>query len=95
MPRIPRNLILEEGFQTHKIWRSHDREWNIQTNDEKEVYLNLLNEELSKQSNDLNAFCVMSSHSHEEYDINNKTSFSDFMRNHHSKYGMFFNKKHV
>jgi putative transposase len=94
MPRIPRNIIIAEGYQVHKIWRGHNREWNLETNDEKEAYFNHLNEYLKKQSNELNAFCPMSNHSHEQYDIKNRQEFSNLMRNHHSKYGMFFNRKH-
>ena len=94
MPRIPRNLVLENDFQTHKMWRGHNKEWNIGTDDEKLAYLNFLNELLPKQLNDLNAFAYLSNHTHELFDIKDKIQFSDLMRNHHSRYGMFFNKKH-
>ena len=94
MPHIPRNLIIEEGFQTHKIWRSHNKEWNLGTFDEKIAYLNYLNKLLPKQSNELNCYALMSNHSHEAYDIQSLRQFSDLMRNHHSRYGMYFNKKH-
>ena len=94
MPRIPRNLILEEEFQAHKIWRGHNKEWNLNTSEEKSAYLSYLNKLLIKNSNELNSFAVMSNHSHELFDIHDKDSFSELMRNHHSKYGMFFNRKH-
>lgn len=94
MPRIPRSLILDNNFQTHKVWRGHNREWNISSNDEKVTYLSFLNELIPKQLNDLNAFTIMSNHSHELFHINDKKQFSELMRNHHSRYGMFFNKKH-
>ena len=94
MPRVPRNLILENGFQTHKMWRSHNRESNIASDDEKLVYMTYLNKLLPKQLNQLNAFTLMSNHAHEQFDIKDKTQFSNLMRDHHSRYGMFFNKKH-
>jgi len=96
MPRIPRYLIIEDGFQAHKMWRSHNKEWNISADDEKEAYLNELNCQLKKdaQTNELNAYNLMSNHTHELFDIQDRIEFSNLMRNHHSKYGMFFNKKH-
>ena len=94
MPRIPRRLILEEGFQTHKMWRSHNKERNLESNEDKASYLNILNKELKKQSNELNAYATMSNHAHELFDIKDKSDFYDLMRNHHSKYGRFYNDKH-
>jgi len=94
MPRIPRNLILEEGFQTHKMWRGHNKEWNLSSVGEKSFYLWSLNKLLPKQSNILNAYTLMSNHAHEDYDIKSKNEFYDLMRDHHSRYGMFFNRKH-
>ena len=94
MPHIPRNLIIEEGFQTHKIWRGHNKERNLEAFDEKAAYLNYLNKLLPKQDNELNCYTLMSNHSHEQYDIQDLHQFSNLMRNHHSRYGMYFNKKH-
>ena len=94
MPHIPRNLIIEEGFQTHKIWRGHNKEWNLEAFDEKAAYLNYLNKLLPKQENELNSYVLMSNHSHEQYEIQDLHQFSNLMRNHHSRYGMYFNKKH-
>jgi len=74
--------------------RGHNREPNIGTDDEKLVYLSYLNELLPKQSNELNCFALMPNHTHEEFDIKDKIAFSNLMRDHHSRYGMFFNRKH-
>jgi len=93
MPRIPRSLILEEDYQTHKIWRSHNKEWNISTPDEKLAYMDILNELIVKQKNELNVIGLMSNHTHELYKIIEKIKFSDLMRDHHSRYGVFYNKK--
>jgi len=94
MARIPRNLILEIDCQTHKIWRGHNKENNIGTDDEKLTYLTYLNELLPKQLNELNAFDLLSNHTHELFEIKDKIQFSNLMRDHHSRYGMFFNRKH-
>jgi len=94
MPRVPRNLILDNGFQTHKMWRSHNQESNIGSDDEKLAYMAYLNKLIPKQLNQLNAFTLMSNHTHEQFDIKDKIQFSNLMRDHHSRYGMFFNKKH-
>lgn len=76
------------------MWRSHNKEWNLADPNEKAAYLQLLNKLLPKQTNELNAFTVMSSHSHELFNIIDKIQFSNLMRNHHSRYGMYFNKQH-
>jgi putative transposase len=96
MSRIPRNLIIEEGYQTHKMWRSHNKEFNISSNDEKENYLENLVRELEKkdQDNELNAYTLMSNHVHEVFDIKSLARFCNMMRNHHSRYGKYFNNKH-
>ena len=94
MPRIPRCFTLDNDHQTHKMWSSHDKDWNISTFEEKAAYMDSLNKFLKKQSNELNVFTLMSNHTHEIYDILNKEEFSNLMRNHHSRYGMWFNRKH-
>jgi REP element-mobilizing transposase RayT len=94
MPRLPRDLLLDCGLSFHKVWRGHNREWNLSEPDEKRVYLHMLNEEFSKQKNPLHVVCLMSNHSHEIYSLENLREFSCFMRRHHGRYGQFFNKRH-
>ena len=94
MPRIPRSLTLEEGYQTHKMWKTHNGETSLKSRVDKVAYLNYLNRYLPKQSNKLNAFCNMSNHSHEIYDINNVKEFSNLMRDHHARNGYSFNRRH-
>jgi putative transposase len=95
MPRVPRSLTVFPDFAVHKIWRGHNREWNLGTADEKRQYLRLLYEAQSKQPrNSLQAITLMSNHSHEVYLIQDPKNFSNQMRWHHSKYGVFFNRKH-
>ena len=49
MSRIPRNLILDDGFQTHKMWRSHNNEKNLLSSNKKAIYIDILNKELGKK----------------------------------------------
>lgn len=97
MARIARKYILTPGLAIHKVWRGHNREFNIGDGFEKRTYLNMLNEELIKQTNILHAVCLMSNHSHEMYQLgvaeNDITMLSELFRRHHSRYGMYFNRK--
>jgi len=94
MARMPRHLVLENGLAFHKVWRGHNREWNLGEKDEKLAYLGFLNDELVKQRSSLHALCLMSNHTHEVYTLDQIQEFSSFMRRHHGRYGQFFNKKH-
>jgi putative transposase len=97
MSRLPRSLTVLPGYVVHKIWRSHNREWNIQTDHQKLTYLKFLNDELEKPNqtyeNTLHALALMSSHVHEEFHIANQPHFSNQMRRHHCRYGMYFNRE--
>ncbi len=95
MPRIPRSLIVLPGFAVHKIWRSHNREWNIKSPDEKKMYMHLMAENFVNPSgNRVEAVTLMSNHAHEVLYIEDVKLFSNQMRQHHGAYGQFFNKKH-
>jgi len=94
MPRLPRKWILHEGLSLHKVWRGHNREWNLKLPFEKRAYLKFLEEELQKQTNPFHAYCLMSNHAHEIYGLENLRAFSEFMRRHHTRYGILFNRTH-
>lgn len=90
-------MTLSEGFCFHKTWKGHNGEWNINTPSEKRAYLDFLSQEhqkISPKKNPLRAICVMSNHVHEIYTLDVLEIFCKFMRSHHSRYGMYFNKKH-
>lgn len=97
MARLPRSLTLIEDHCVHKIWRGHNKEWNLGTDEHKGVYLKYLNEDIEsdkyKEAADINALCLMSNHGHELFGIYAPKLFSDHMRRHHSRYGIYFNKK--
>ena len=98
MPRIPRKLIVQEGHPVHKVWRGHNREWNLKTDFEKSVYLRYMFEEHGTEDEDktnpVHAVCLMSNHSHEVIHIDDQPTFSKQMRRHHARYGQFFNNLH-
>ena len=91
MPRFPRRWIAIEGLAHHKIWRGHNKEYNVASFYEKFLYLTLLAKTQESQ-NPLHAFCLMSNHVHEVYQVDDLNSFSNFMRRHHGQYGQTFNR---
>lgn len=96
MARVPRSLHVFAGFSVHKMWRGHNKEWNLATDEQKEKYLCLLNEDLESQKYkagaNIQALTLMSNHTHEVFDIKTPKLFSQHMRRHHSRYGAFFNR---
>lgn len=96
MPRIPRSISVHNNFCVHKIWRGHNKEWNIGSDEQKAKYLEFMNEDMESLrydgAADLNALTLMSNHAHEIFHINKQISFSNHMRRHHGRYGQYFNK---
>ncbi len=97
MARVPRKLTVVAGHSVHKIWRGHNKEWNLAGDENKAKYLAFLNEDIESEKYDvgarLEALCLMDSHTHEVNGIEKPKEFSNHMRRHHSKYGRYFNKK--
>lgn len=98
MARVPRSLTVLPNFSVHKIWRGHNREWNLATDDEKLKYLEFLNEDIERENSKpgahLQALTLMSNHEHEISRVTNPRYFSNHMRRHHSRYGAYFNRKY-
>lgn len=96
MPRVPRSLHVLPGFSVHKVWRGHNKEWNLKTDEQKERYLFLLNDDLENEKYQagatIQALTVMSNHTHEVFDVQTPKLFSNHMRRHHSRYGAYFNR---
>lgn len=93
MPRKPRTFTVVEGYQVLKTWRGHNKEFNICKNSDRTKYLGLLQKKIEKQNNVIHAFVIMGNHTHEIYSIKDNLSFSNLMRDHHARYGAYFNKK--
>lgn len=97
MARLPRSFTVRPHHAVHKVWRGHNREWNLETDDQKQAYLEFLNldveSEKYKQGSTVNAITLMSNHSHEVFEVTVPTLFSNHMRRHHARYGAHFNRQ--
>lgn len=97
MPRVPRSFTVIANHTVHKVWRGHNKEWNLGPTDDKLKYLKFLNDDFDKHElktgAQIHALCLMSNHSHEVFRIKSQKRFSNHMRRHHGRYGMYFNKK--
>jgi REP element-mobilizing transposase RayT len=96
MARLPRKLKVLPNHSVHKVWRGHNREWNLGSDYEKATYLEFLNQDLESKKYDHGAFIqaltLMSNHTHEVFLLITPELFSNHMRRHHSRYGAFFNR---
>lgn len=104
MARIPRKFTVKPHRQTHKVWRAHNKEFNLLDPKNKAVYLKYMNDLFKKRESpdsdkpmfkhQIHAYCLMSNHTHEVYTVEDQPSFSNFMQRHHTRYGMYFNRTH-
>ncbi len=104
--RIPRRLQIGITGVFHKMWRGHNREHVLDSRAEKEAYLNSLDKSFSeeiKQHVQWHSYCLMGNHTHEvdRLVVDNKgcleasiVQFSAWMRNGHSRYGAWYNRRH-
>jgi hypothetical protein len=96
MPRVPRSFTVTPHSIVHKVWRGHNREFNLGSDLEKTTYLQFFNDDCESkkytQGSTLAAITVMSNHCHEIHHIADPKLFSNHMRRHHARYGMFFNR---
>ena len=93
MARVPRRYIVPNHSTVHKIWRGHNKEFNLELPEWKQKYVSILESELKKSSTIYNAFTLMDNHVHEIVKLMLQNDFSELMRRHHSKYGSYFNKE--
>ncbi len=98
MARIPRNLTVRSGFSLHKVWRGHNKEWNLETAQQKAQYLEFMNQDLESEKyergSNPEALTLMSNHTHEVSQVLDPPHFSHHMRRHHARYGRYFNDAH-
>jgi len=96
MARPPRKLTVRPGYSIHKVWRGHNREWNLGTGAQKSMYLQFMNEDIEsdrfQNAADIHAIVVMSSHDHNAATPYDQVLYSNHMRRHHGRYGMYFNR---
>lgn len=97
MARPPRSLSVVPSFSVHKVWRGHNKEANIRTREQKQKYMDLMNEDLESEKyqagSTLEAATLMDNHTHELNGIRDQVLFSNHMRRHHSRYGAYFNRE--
>ena len=96
MARKPRSLVLFDNCTTHKVWRAHNKEYYLQSDSIKQLYIDSLLKVQKTDQNDyeLNALTLMSNHVHGVIKISTVKTFSNLMRNHHSRFGLVFNQIH-
>ena len=92
MARVPRRHIIYEGCTVHKVWRGHNKEYNLEQPEWKKRYLSILNHEIEKSDSEIQALTLMDNHTHELPRVGSTKGFSEWMRRHHAKYGMYFNR---
>jgi len=94
MPRVSRSALLRKPCLVHKIWRGHNKEYNLAEPQWKARYLEIMDQEREKKDAgcSLYAFVIMDNHVHELFAVEEQVAFSEFMRRHHSRYGMYFNR---
>ncbi len=96
--RPSRRLILSQsGGLVHEFWRAHNREYLLEDDKTKFLYLRCLFRALRHKSVNsevkIHAFCVMSNHAHVVARYKSESrKLSDFMRIAHGVFGQVFNK---
>lgn len=93
MARVPRSYTVKAGCSVHKVWRGHNREWTLETAEQKAQYLRFMNEDMEKYQAGcvVEALTLMSNHTHELPAITDPARYSSHMRRHHSRYGRYYN----
>jgi putative transposase len=86
------------------MWRGHNREHVLESNDEKNAYLDCLLLTLNEKISPLvawHSYCLMGNHAHETGRLNLEKRGDDciqtlgnWMRNAHSRFGQGYNRRH-
>lgn len=97
MARVPRSFSVLPNHRVHKVWRGHNKEWNLGTDEQKLKYLEFLNDDIESKrfdcGNVLQALTLLSNHTHEMAHVIEPTLYSNHMRRHHARYGAYFNRE--
>lgn len=92
MPRIAIKDYDTSFF--HVMVQGIRKEYIFDTNEDKEVYLNLMHKYLNKFEVKIIAYCVMSNHAHMLIYVQDKKQLSEYMRAINTTYAMYHNKKY-
>lgn len=90
-------LIPNDSGLVHKIWRAHNKDHLLKLHVDKEKYIGLISDTISKAhfKNNITmyAFCIMNNHAHELVQYTDaREILSKFMQNLHSRFGIYYNK---
>lgn len=103
--RKSRRKTLANTGQYHKMWRGHNREPVLETDDDKKAYLDDLVDTYTDEIKERVAwwsYCLMTNHTHEpgaakpDEDGSFEASIGvlgDWMRNAHSRFGQAYNRR--
>ena len=93
MPRPARRALLAETPATvHFIWRCHNRDFLLDTDDVKQFYLRLLAERKASHGVEIYGYAIMSNHFHAVLRIPARTSWQNFSRDVNSKLAVSINR---
>ncbi len=91
MPRIPRNLIPGQYF--HIMSQGINREYILQNDKDKRIYLKLMTKYSQEFYINTVAYCIMSNHVHMLIQAKQVGEISNFMRKLNGDYAIYYNKK--
>ena len=91
MPRIPRNLIPGQYF--HIMSQGINREYILQNDKDKGIYLKLMKKYSQEFYINTVAYCIMSNHVHMLIQAKQVGEISNFMRKLNGDYAIYYNKK--
>jgi putative transposase len=102
--RIPRRQSLHLSGIFHKMWRGHNREHVLESNEDKIAYLDCLALTLTEAITPFvawHSYCLMGNHPHETGRLDFARGhadclnvFGNWMRNAHSRFGAGYNRRH-
>lgn len=90
MPRVPRNLL--GNLFLHSMVQGINREFIFENTQDKEKYIQFMQEYYVRFSVDLIAYCIMDNHAHLLLYANETKQVSDFMREINARYARYYNK---
>jgi len=93
MPRPARRALLAETPATiHFIWRCHNRDFLLDSDDVKQLYLHLLAECKDGHGVEIYGYAIMSNHFHAVLRIPERTSWQNFSRHVNSRLAASINR---
>ena len=93
MPRPARRVLLAEAPTTiHFIWRCHNRDFLLHSDEVKQLYLQLLLQHKERYGIEIWGYAIMSNHFHAVLRLPARTSWQNFTRTVNSKLAVSINR---